>query len=328
MRLFISFCFCVTLLAVTAPVQAQSSADKADPAIIVNFDVLGIPAPETKPPEAPKVEAPPVEAPIAPVVAEPVFQVVPQPTSMPEPVAVPVGSTVTLPREYLAPSSSGAESAPVPPQDQRSQPDLEETIPAELNGMLFQPIEKAPDKKPAAHKTKPALPPAGDLSGVKIIESDPAVTAPKAKPAAPPTPLDPDAPAQNPARVIPKQVSQGELHNNTFKFDAYRLVFDGASITLAPSEQALLDDAVTRMQAEKDLRLQMHSYAGGTPEEEAKARRLSLARAMKIRQYLLGKNIAATRMEVRALGRGNSAMGDAVGQSKAPPDRIEITFIQ
>lgn len=111
-------------------------------------------------------------------------------------------------------------------------------------------------------------------------------------------------------------------------FEAYRLFFDAASDALKPSETAVLDKIIGKMQGDPSVRLRMQAYAEGTPETAGQARRLSLTRAMKIREYLMNQGIAATRLDVRALGIGSAELGDTVSRSKAPADRVDMIFVR
>lgn len=111
-------------------------------------------------------------------------------------------------------------------------------------------------------------------------------------------------------------------------FEAYRLFFDATSDVLKPSEKAVLDKIIGKMQADPTIRLRMQAYAAGTPETAGQARRLSLSRAMKIRAYMMEKGIVATRLDVRALGIGSAELGDTIARSKAPADRVDVIFVR
>jgi outer membrane protein OmpA-like peptidoglycan-associated protein len=111
-------------------------------------------------------------------------------------------------------------------------------------------------------------------------------------------------------------------------FEAYRLVFDGASADLKSSEQSVLDNIVKKLQNEPNTRLQLRAYANGTPDTSAQSRRVSLSRALNVRTYLVQKGITTTRLDVRALGNGSAAMGDQVGKGNIPPDRVDVIFVR
>ena len=91
-----------------------------------------------------------------------------------------------------------------------------------------------------------------------------------------------------------------------------------------PSSQDPLDtggldavlDQVARMMAETpSLRLQLESYASGTVDTEIEARRMSLRRALALREWLVELGIRRTRIDVRPLGA--TAPDD-------PADRVDL----
>jgi outer membrane protein OmpA-like peptidoglycan-associated protein len=74
-----------------------------------------------------------------------------------------------------------------------------------------------------------------------------------------------------------------------------------------------------RLLANEQLRLQVVAYAAATSEGESQSRRLSLSRALAVRNYLTEKGVRSTRMDVRALG-SRAANG--------PADRVDILIIE
>ena len=66
------------------------------------------------------------------------------------------------------------------------------------------------------------------------------------------------------------------------------------------------------------MRVQLLAFASAGERSEAKARRLSLSRALEVRSYLISKGIASTRMDVRALGNQSSS---------GSPDRVDMTLV-
>ncbi len=138
----------------------------------------------------------------------------------------------------------------------------------------------------------------------------------------------PDAPEEIVA-VKPKAQQKAAPKVASIKddFKGYRIVFDAKSEKIKPSEEAMLNKIAAQMTENKSLRLQVRAYADGTPETTSAARRLSLMRALNVRDYVTKKNIPATRLDIRALGSGSAEMGDEVGRSSAPADRVDITVI-
>ena len=96
------------------------------------------------------------------------------------------------------------------------------------------------------------------------------------------------------------------------------VLFDGAATALPEQAQERLDAIAERMRANGQLRLQIRSYASGTPDTAREARQLSLARALSVREKLGTAGIASTRVDIRALGM--EAGGGA-------PDRLDVEFL-
>jgi outer membrane protein OmpA-like peptidoglycan-associated protein len=92
------------------------------------------------------------------------------------------------------------------------------------------------------------------------------------------------------------------------------LVEPGSS-SLTNAAQAKLRDVAESMKSDALARVEIRAYTPETAQTESKARRLSLARALAIRDYLVRNGVADDRIDSRALG--------AV-PSETNPDRIEL----
>ena len=64
-----------------------------------------------------------------------------------------------------------------------------------------------------------------------------------------------------------------------------------------------------------NIRLQLRSYASDVNESASAARRLSLARALAVRSFLIEAGVNSTRIDVRALGAKNE---------RGPADRVDL----
>lgn len=105
---------------------------------------------------------------------------------------------------------------------------------------------------------------------------------------------------------------------SSFKSDNWRklaIIFQGENVQLTDTEQEKLDKVAIKLLDEPDQRLQLVAYATTASENASVARRLSLLRALEIRNILIQKGVSATTMSVRALG--NRVKSD-------PPDRVDI----
>ena len=93
------------------------------------------------------------------------------------------------------------------------------------------------------------------------------------------------------------------------------VIFQGEKVQLTNAEQEKLDEVAIKLLNKPDQRLQLVAYAKTASENAGAARRLSLLRALEIRNILIQKGVSATTMSVKALG-------DRVKSD--PPDRVDI----
>src|SRR5262249_32861115 len=99
--------------------------------------------------------------------------------------------------------------------------------------------------------------------------------------------------------------------------------FDPASPDLPDSAKAALDQLAQKLSTDETLRVVVNSYATASTEtnddeRESKARRMSLIRAINLRQYLFSKGVKATRLDIRALG-SKTANVDRIDIVQAAP---------
>ena len=81
------------------------------------------------------------------------------------------------------------------------------------------------------------------------------------------------------------------------------------TLTFSPEEKDLPLSAATslasvteRMNADSSLRVQLLGYASSADGSPSSVRRMSLSRALSVREFLMDAGIQSTRIEVRALG--------------------------
>lgn len=143
----------------------------------------------------------------------------------------------------------------------------------------------------------------------------PAVTAPSVSAPSPSKAAEPikRVAAASPA---PKAVAPAPKASNGGA--ALSIPFDTDTKSLPASASGALDDVAKKMNADKSMRVQLLAFASAGERSEAKARRLSLSRALEVRSYLISKGIASTRMDVRALGNQSSS---------GSPDRVDMTLV-
>ncbi len=83
---------------------------------------------------------------------------------------------------------------------------------------------------------------------------------------------------------------------------AMQIVFESTASKLPDTATASLKALATKLKGQPALRLQLMAYAGGESLSPAKARRLSLSRALSVRSYIIENGVRSTRIDVRALG--------------------------
>ena len=102
--------------------------------------------------------------------------------------------------------------------------------------------------------------------------------------------------------------------------NAVSLAFSGSESRITPEMEAVLKDITTRLVADNGLRVQLNAFASGEAGNQSSARRISLSRALSVRDYLVEQGgITPTRMDVRALGDQTQ---------KQPVDRIDFVFVE
>ncbi|MGP1257167.1 MAG: OmpA family protein [Kiloniellales bacterium] len=242
------------------------------------------------------------------------------------------------------PSSSTPEPtpSPTPPQQQAATPEREpDPVPAAPPPPpppAPEPATPEPATPEPAASTEPRVAPATDA------ESEPAapettdpetatVQAPEpqeaAEPASPPPPspqprVEPPAgpsaevePAvESPAPEPQQQAALPPEPDTAVQEDVLaRVLFTDGQDEVAAEGNAALNDLAQSLQADESRRIQLLAYAAGDSSQVNQARRLSLSRALAVRQFLIAQGIRSTRMDVRALGN-NIPDG--------PPNRVDI----
>jgi outer membrane protein OmpA-like peptidoglycan-associated protein len=166
-----------------------------------------------------------------------------------------------------------------------------------------------------------AATPAFAQSTVKPATDKPAAVKPPAKPTAATTPTKPaaDKPAvAKPNGGAPSSAAAGAAKAGTAPVKPalpMSLAFAADSAELLDNDKQRLDQLAAAL-AGNDKRLQLLAYARAEGSDATfAARRLSLARALAVRSYLLEKGIRSNRIDVRALG--TPTQGE-------PGDRVDV----
>lgn len=117
--------------------------------------------------------------------------------------------------------------------------------------------------------------------------------------------------------ALPPTTKTPHVSTSLGKADLASIRYDGATAALSDKAEAELADIAQRMTTNPYLRLELKSFADGTPDTLRQARQLSLSRALAVRDRLASLGIPSNRVDIRALGflEGDTA-----------PDRIDLEF--
>ncbi|MBM3486482.1 MAG: lysophospholipase, partial [Alphaproteobacteria bacterium] len=145
-----------------------------------------------------------------------------------------------------------------------------------------------------------------------VLAPPPAAPPPPPPPpvAAPPPPAPPAQPANTQTAALPPASADPA--------PAFRVAFPLNDSAVPDAGKSQIDRAADALERDPSLRLQLLAYARGDAEGASQSRRLSLARALAVRSYLIEKGVRSTRIDVRALG--NRAEG-------GPPDRVDVVLL-
>lgn len=320
-----------------APKSTGGAGSDLDPRVIDALrgapaapEAATLPGPIRPPEPTPRAGTPPARPPAAPAVeSEPVPAPTPTPLPTRDAEAGPERPGLTPPEpetaERLAvppaPPTRPAGAAPTGPEE----PSVAEPIEAPEPEILAErpptppPADAEPPEGRRIEAEASPAPDAGDPaqtadSGAAdnaVTEAD-GGTGATADTTAPPPADEPQLAARPPDNGLPPP---GESVTTLPDGNGFRIVFDPESQELTSAAGSLLAGLSERMTNEADLRLQVRAYAGGTPESASQARRLSLARALRVRTFLVDRGIRSTRIDVRALG--NTA-------AEPPANRVDL----
>ena len=125
-----------------------------------------------------------------------------------------------------------------------------------------------------------------------------------------------------PASAPDPQTKSG-IENNVsenHKRNGFELSFKPGDTELSQKHKRILEqDLIENLNNRPSTRIEIKSYAMQVDDTQSGARRISLARALAVRQFLLSQGIKPQRMDLRALGENSNG---------SPKDRIDITLKQ
>jgi outer membrane protein OmpA-like peptidoglycan-associated protein len=198
-------------------------------------------------------------------------------TAAPPPAAAP-----PAPAKHHAPAptkTAAASPPPAPASNVDSGTGMDDAIPFSLDGVHTAAPAKPTPQKPAPTKTASTTPP-------------PAQTAPSIAP--------------QPAASQPGMTKRGEILFTKNATDPAPAQFDGLKLLAGDLSEALKNGS---------SRIQLEAYGGGHGDKGSDARRLSLKRALSIRQVLIDNGVPSNAIDVRAMGGADDS---------GPTDRVDV----
>lgn len=304
----------LSALCVSPAVYAQNYVQAErynNPDVIVNLDILSggvssapvysapLPLPQVMKPIQLKAPTPrPMPQAVAPILPPPVIMPAPAPIVKEEPQ-----SNV---RQLLAQARAEAAAEELPAPKEIAPP-----MAANRSPILFDDVPPAP---PQNELNPPQAMPAPIVENTPVIADAPM----------PLTQATPDtAPLVKELAARVAAANDVPAKEEKDDFEAYRLFFDPKASELKSTEEEILHNVIVKLKRDENIHVQILSYAAGTPDTVADARRLSLTRALTVRTAMLSDGIKADRINVRAMGMGDTS---TMSDKKFPPDRVDIVF--
>ena len=95
---------------------------------------------------------------------------------------------------------------------------------------------------------------------------------------------------------------------------------------LTPESQAILDGVAESLVAHEDIKVQVGGHTDNTGSA-AVNKRLSAARAESVRQYLISKGVAETRLTAKGFGPSKPIASNKTAEGRAQNRRVELTRV-
>ena len=96
---------------------------------------------------------------------------------------------------------------------------------------------------------------------------------------------------------------------------SYRLAFASGLSKLDGTSTALLNKIASGAKSDRSIRLKLLAYADAANQTASQSRRLSLARALAVRAYLIDEGVRSIQFEVHANGKNLGG---------GPPNRVDV----
>jgi len=219
-----------------------------------------------------------------------------QPTAQPSITHQDTAAISTPTRPTVVALVASAAPTPAPKQPASSDIPTPPVVPPQQAREEATPAPVAPPSQPVVATAPPAVMPIAASSPAMKPGAMPAVSFSTVS-VAPPRPTMTVTPATPPA-APPVQMAAA----TTVGSAASVLKFKAGATDLGNGPQPVLDTIANRLLANETLRVQIVSHATGGADDAMEARRVSLARAVAVRAYLIEKGVRSLRIDVRALG--------------------------
>ncbi len=222
-----------------------------------------------------------------------------------------------------------------PPGRAKAQRIIKRSRPARRQISKSRRVVRSPLRKPA--KSRPKSAPAMKMAAPEKPPRELAAKRPISPPPISSTPLEPAEPAPRSASMVPPppkirdrarppptasavapppQTAVLTPAREGFGIGrSYRLAFASGRSKLDGASTALLDEIAGGAKTDRSIRLKLLAYADAAGQTASQSRRLSLARALAVRAYLIDGGVRSVQFEVHANGKELEG---------GPPDRVDV----
>lgn len=118
------------------------------------------------------------------------------------------------------------------------------------------------------------------------------------------------------AKAKAKAKDDKKVTTDASEFAVFSLAFGKTATDLSADQKATIKgNAISLLKKDSKKRVSILAYASSGDDDESAARRISLARALSVRQYLVDNNIPPARIDLKALGNATTT---------TPKDRVDM----
>jgi outer membrane protein OmpA-like peptidoglycan-associated protein len=232
--------------------------------------------------------------------------------------AAPSGDSVAVP-SYSPPKAAARKApkaAPPPAGETAAAPPPPRKEPSAPPARLAKQQPAEPPAAPALPAAAPEPPPPPKMAAVQP-KAEPASKAASAPPPAPALKKVEQPPAVETAKADPAAKAPAPSGDGS-GMATVKVVFTGDSTAVPSASRDTLKALAGKTGGDDGQRLQLVAYASGPGISPSSARRLSLSRALAVRNVLIEAGVASSRIDVRALG--DKPAGE-------PANRVDVNLV-